>query len=84
MIFDPEQYGDGWYDQRRRRMIAETGAWLTWALRHNVQVPKIPTIRVGQDDMGYTHRLRLPGARAAVKHWWDRAIYTVGSLSDKF
>lgn len=64
---------------RRQQMIDETGAWLTWALRTDVQVPRIPRQRV--DQGGYTPLLKTPGARAAVEHWWYRALDTVGKLS---
>jgi hypothetical protein len=32
---------DAW-DEHRRRMIAETSAFLTWGLAHPDQVPRIP------------------------------------------
>lgn len=50
-------------------MIAETSAFLTWALRTGVEVPRIPRRRV--DEGGFKQLLALPGARERIGHWWD-------------
>ena len=62
-------------------MIDETGAWLTWALRQDVNVPRIPRRRV--DHGGYEALMKTAGARAAVEHWWYRTLDTVGKISDQ-
>ncbi|MFA9476810.1 hypothetical protein ACERK3_00755 [Phycisphaerales bacterium AB-hyl4] len=59
--------------ETRERMIAETEAFLSWALADRSQpLPRIPRRRVA--DGGYTELLRRPGARAAVLHWWRRVL----------
>ncbi|QNN21960.1 hypothetical protein HED60_06640 [Planctomycetales bacterium ZRK34] len=75
-------------DARRRRMIAETSAWLTWALDNdlegpgNAKLPRIPRRRV--DMGGFGNMLNHPGARAAVYHWWMKTLGVVHNVSDKF
>ncbi|MEX0655550.1 MAG: hypothetical protein WDZ31_08625 [Phycisphaeraceae bacterium] len=59
----------------REQMIAETEAFLSWALHGERPLPRIPRRRV--DEGGYTSLLRQPGARAAVVHWWRRALNQV-------
>jgi hypothetical protein len=56
-------------------MIAETGAFLTWALRERPDLPRIPRRRV--EEGGFTTLLRMPGARAAVGRWWDSVLERV-------
>lgn len=56
----------------RKRMIAETNAFLTWAMRHGQPLPRIPRRRVAHG--GFGRLLRRPGARAAVEHWWHRVL----------
>lgn len=61
-------------------MIAETSAFLTWALarqREGQAFPRIPRRRV--DQGGFTSLLRQPGARAAVAHWWSRVLGEAGT-----
>ncbi len=70
-----------WYDDRRKQMIAETSAWLTWAMRHQKSVPRIPTRPVSQG--GFGHMLKNSAARSAVQHWWAKAIETVGSITHR-
>ena len=53
-------------------MIAETGVFLTWALREGRGVPSIPRRRM--EDGGFDTLLRMPGARAALGRWWDSAL----------
>ena len=57
---------------RREMMIAQTSAWLTWAMDNDVRVPRIPRHRV--DRGGFRELLRLPHARAAVNWWWYRTF----------
>ncbi len=57
---------------RREAMIAQTSAWLTWALDNDVPVPRIPRRRVSEG--GFTQLLQLPEARAAVQWWWYRTF----------
>ena len=57
---------------RRTQMIAETSAFLTWALSSGASLPRIPRRRV--DEGGFGPYLRLPGARAAMHHWWNRTL----------
>lgn len=60
------------YDARRRRMIAETSAFLTWALQHPHEVPRLPRRRV--DEGGFKAMLSRPGAKAAVAAFWQRTL----------
>ncbi|MEM6394421.1 MAG: hypothetical protein AAF797_16765 [Planctomycetota bacterium] len=54
-------------------MIHETSAFLTWALREDRDLPRIPRQRV--DRGGFTALLRRSAtARAAVHHWWSRTL----------
>ena len=53
-------------------MIAETGAFITWALNHPDQVPRLPRRRV--EDGGFKAILSRPGARAAVAAFWKRTL----------
>jgi hypothetical protein len=50
-------------------MIAETSAFLTWALQTRAELPRIPRRRV--DEGGFTQLLAMPGARRRIGHWWD-------------
>jgi len=59
-------------------MIAETSAFLTWALSSGVDLPRIPTRRV--DEGGFGGRFRHAAARAAGFRWWARAIETIGTF----
>jgi hypothetical protein len=63
---------------RREAMIAQTSAWLTWALENDVEVPRIPRRRV--DEGGFGELLRLPQARAAVSWWWYRTFAYLDQL----
>ncbi len=56
----------------REQMIAQTSAFLSWALREGSDEPRIPRRRL--DQGGFTKLLRAPGARAAVAHWWSRVL----------
>jgi len=51
----------------RRRMLAETEAFLNWAWWRD-DVPRIPRRRVAEG--GFSHLARLPGGRAMVGRWW--------------
>ena len=53
-------------------MLAETSAFLTWALSNGRVLPRIPRRRV--EAGGFAGLLRRPGARAAVAHWWNRVL----------
>jgi len=57
---------------RRGQMIAETSAWLTWALANEQAVPRIPSRSVAAG--GFAELLRLPEARAATRHWWSMTL----------
>jgi hypothetical protein len=69
-------------------MIAETSAWLTWALDHDLDAsattgwPRIPRRRV--DLGGFGNLIHHPGARAAVHHWWMKTLGVVHNVSEKF
>lgn len=60
------------YDAHRKRMIAETGAFISWALQHPDQVPRLPRRRLS--DGGFKAILSRPGAKAAVVAFWKRTL----------
>lgn len=66
---------------RRRQMIDETSAFLTWALNTGVELPRIPSRRV--DHGGFSQMLRMPGARAAVNHWWRQTLNTMAEMAER-
>ena len=84
MRFDPDQRlhrpiqrrADRWgrplRETRRQQMIAETEAFLSWAMAHQRGLPRIPRRRM--DEGGFSGLLKRPGARAAVTHWWYRVL----------
>ena len=61
--------------ETRERMIAETNAFLSWAVKQDSRRLRIPARRVV--DGGFTEILRLPAAKAAVNHWWCRTLTDV-------
>jgi hypothetical protein len=58
--------------ETRETMIHQTGSFLTWALSEKNALPRIPRRRV--DDGGFKELLLHPGARALVRHFWDRVL----------
>lgn len=56
----------------RREMIAETSAFLTWALSGDRGLPRIPRRRV--DQGGFSQFVRQPGVRALIDRWWSRTL----------
>ena len=66
---------------RSDQMIAETSAFLTWALSGEIQLPRIPTRRI--DRGGFTELLKSPAARAAVYCWWSRALDAFDRVRDR-
>ncbi|MEX0745957.1 MAG: hypothetical protein WD118_10195 [Phycisphaeraceae bacterium] len=63
--------------ESRERMIAETSAFLSWALAREHRLPRIPRRRVSEG--GFSDLLRRPEARAMVTHWWRRTLKQLGS-----
>ena len=56
-------------------MIAETSAFLTWALREDISLPRIPRKRVSEG--GFRHLLAQPGVRGRLDHWWNCVLSKV-------
>ncbi|MFN3166354.1 MAG: hypothetical protein ACE37H_04735 [Phycisphaeraceae bacterium] len=56
----------------RRRAIAETSAFLSWALASDQPMPRIPRRRV--DRGGFAQMLKSPLAGKLVMHWWASAL----------
>lgn len=56
----------------RARAIAETSAFLTWALSEDRRLPRIPRRRV--DQGGFGEMMRRPLAGKIVAHWWSEAL----------
>lgn len=55
-----------------RKMLAETNAFLNWAMREGHNLPRIPRRRV--DEGGFSELLRRPAGRQAVQRWWLRVL----------
>ncbi len=62
----------------RRRAIAETSAFLSWALRTDQPLPRIPRRRV--DQGGFAQMLKCPLAGKIILYWWDQALNRVRDL----
>ena len=60
----------------RRQAIAETSAFLTWALAKERHLPRIPRRPVSQG--GFGKLLDRPMAKVIVKHWWGRTLEKFG------
>ncbi len=56
----------------RRRAIAETSAFLSWALSTDQPLPRIPRRRV--DRGGFSDMLRRPMAGKIILNWWAQAL----------
>ena len=56
----------------RRRAIAETSAFLTWALNAQEDLPRIPRRRA--DQGGFSGMIRRPLAATLVAYWWAQAL----------
>lgn len=54
------------------KAVAETSAFLSWALSKDRPLPRIPRRRV--DQGGFGEMMRGPHARKIVVHWWSQAI----------
>jgi len=74
---NPFHRGDDAVRDLRKEMIAETGAFLTWALAKERGLPAIPRRRV--DEGGFTRLLTNPGARALVSKWWSHLLDSADS-----
>lgn len=56
----------------RRRAIAETNAFLTWAMQNDEPMPRIPRRRV--DRGGFAQLLSRPNANGIIACWWGKAL----------
>ena len=56
----------------RRRAIAETSAFLSWALTTDPDLPRIPRRRV--DQGGFRQMLKRPMGGKIVNYWWAKAL----------
>jgi len=64
---------------RREQMIAETSAFLTWALANDIDLPRIPRRKVSIG--GFSVYMDVPGAKAAMQHWWQRTLAGIDRVS---
>lgn len=62
----------------RRKAIAETNAFLTWALAKERNLPRIPRRPVA--DGGFARILDRPVARTVVRHWWGLTLQRLGKI----
>ena len=56
----------------RRRAIAETNAFLSWALSTDQPLPRIPRRRV--DRGGFSDLLKRPGSEKVIAYWWTKTL----------
>jgi hypothetical protein len=56
----------------RRRAIAETNAFLTWAMQNDEPMPRIPRRRV--DRGGFSELLNRPNASGLIAYWWAKTL----------
>gem|GEM_PF-1836013 len=77
-----------------RKMIAEHSAFLSSALDENLRLrrgvldpriasrlyPRIP--RRKAQSGGFSQMMALPGARAAIDHWWQRVLSVAESYKN--
>ena len=56
----------------RRRAIAETNAFLSWAMKNDEPMPRIPRRRV--DRGGFADLLNRPNAAGIIACWWGKAL----------
>ena len=56
----------------RRRAIAETNAFLTWAMQNDQPLPRIPRRRV--DRGGFSQLLSRPNASGLIAYWWAKTL----------
>lgn len=59
----------------RKRAIAETNAFLSWALAGDKPMPRIPRRRV--DRGGFADLTRRPGSGRLIASWWAKALERV-------
>ncbi|MEM6258875.1 MAG: hypothetical protein AAGI37_11235 [Planctomycetota bacterium] len=59
----------------RRRAIAETNAFLNWAMQNEEPMPRIPRRRV--DRGGFSQLLSRPNAGAIIACCWSKALERV-------
>ena len=63
----------------RRTMIRETNAFLSWALREDRGLPRIPRRRADGAGGGFGRALmHRPQARAVARHFWVRTLARLG------
>lgn len=62
----------------RRRAIAETNAFLTWAIQTGETMPRIPRRRV--DKGGFAQLLSRPNANSIIASWWGKALHRVRDI----
>lgn len=56
----------------RAQAIAETSAFLSWALSTDRPLPRIPRRPVSKG--GFSEMMRRPLAGKIVAHWWSQAL----------
>lgn len=59
-------------EDERQKMIAETSAFLSWAMREDAELPRIPMRRVDEGGFGFVSGHR--GAKALAERWWIRIL----------
>ena len=64
----------------RERMILQHARWLTWAMRHEPSLPRIPVRKVSEG--GFARLMSTPAGRYTAERWWDRALERMESRSE--
>lgn len=61
------------YSTMRREMLEETSRFLSWALRHSEQLPRIPRVRV-DSGIRFSERFKIGFWSAALQRMKKAAI----------
>jgi hypothetical protein len=56
----------------RQEMIDDTSSFLSWALKGDHGLPRIPTKLAS--DGGFGQMMKVPGARKLASRWWAKAV----------
>jgi hypothetical protein len=59
----------------RQRMILQHARWLTWAVRENPPLARIPVRKVSEG--GFAKLMSTPSGRHRAARWWERALDSV-------
>lgn len=56
----------------RVEMVLQTSTFLSWALKEDRDLPRIPRLR--SDEGGFDRLMSQPGGRRVATMWWSQAL----------